>query len=60
MATNLPDEVWIPMYWKMIDKINAIQPYTRKRCKRNSIWAKARDTRHYQENKLNKSLGLSD
>ena len=60
MATNLPDEVWIPMYWKMIEKINSVQPYTKRRCQRNSIWQKARQDRQEQDNKLNKSLGLSD
>jgi hypothetical protein len=50
MATNLPDEVWIPMYWKMIEKINSVQPYTKRRCQRNSIW---------QEAKINKQMALN-
>jgi len=52
MATNLQDEVWIPLYLKMIDKINAVKPYLSKRSKRNSIWAKAREAKQIELNKL--------
>jgi len=38
------------MYWKMIEKINSVQPYTKRRCQRNSIW---------QEAKINKQMALN-